>query len=123
MKNFKNLITLCCSFAIFPIAISTANAAVISSGKTTITKIVSYTGAVDTDNSTRGDMLILTVTAPAGCTSGFWLHPSNVGYNNTLSVLLSAFHTKSTVSINADDTKLLPDTGGKFCRIDSVELY
>lgn len=83
---------------------------------TTILRMTSYV------TFGNGDIVILpTVTAP-NCDSGFWLSPDDPGFSSTLSVLLSAYHAKSNISLGGDDQQLWAGSSSKFCRLIYAEL-
>ncbi|GAB4193537.1 MAG: hypothetical protein Tsb002_24090 [Wenzhouxiangellaceae bacterium] len=84
----------------------------------------------DTDNVTvelisvwvaSGDILVQTNPKPditgLGCTNDFWLtlDKDDLGYEATLSMLLSAQVSRKNIIVRADDT-----LGGEFCRLTRV---
>ena len=86
---------------------------------TTIKQIYSYSeqGVFD------GDIAIIPDNKIAGCEGGFWLRKADtIGYRNTVSFLLSAFHSGTTVSFVGSDDDIWSGSGTKFCRVDQISL-
>jgi len=83
---------------------------------TTITSIVSYT------KFGNGDVRISVANPATNCDAGFWLSPADPGFNANLSVLLSAYHSKSTVTLNGEDTQIWTGSVNKHCRLLFIEL-
>ena len=65
-----------------------AVAALVSSPKGSITRIVTYT-------TFGGGDVVFTLSAPlVGC-YGFWLRPTDAGFKNNLATLLAAYHNRT----------------------------
>ena len=56
------------------------------------------------------------------CPGGYWFKGTSGGINLSLSVALSAYHSKSKVLIYADETDDWPGLGGIECRIQAIVL-
>ena len=87
----------------------------------TIEKLYSYSeqGAFD------GDIIIKISNAPKQCPGGYWLRKAETpGYKNTVSFLLSAFHSGSKVTISAlsDQANIWSGSSTTTCRMDQVSL-
>ncbi len=95
---------------------SNVNAANQDARDTVITKLTTYT------QSGNGDVIIsATITAP-NCGGGFWLSPTDPGFNAALSTLLSAYHSKSIMNLGVEDTVFWDGSASRFCRLIYAEL-
>ncbi len=106
-------------FVIFLIVVSWTVKAGNTTVTTTIDKLYSYAeqGVFD------GDIAILISNAPAGCEGGYWLRKADtLGYQNTLSFLLSAFHSQTTVSLSGNNHEIWHGSSAKYCRLDQIAL-
>ena len=86
---------------------------------TKIDKLYSYSEQQGFD----GDIAIEISNPPAGCEGGYWLRSADtLGYKNTLSFLLSAFHAKTSVTLTGNSNEIWTGSGSKFCRLDQMSL-
>ena len=70
----------------------------------------------------NGDVVFQLDTQTTGCEGGFWLRESDPGFNSNLSLLLSAFHADTTLSLAAHTDQLWTGSATKYCRIDWLKL-
>lgn len=92
-------------------------AGVISAQNTTITGVSSYGSG-----NVTGDILIKISGPVTGCENGYYLPNNNEGKEEILSLVLSAFHAGTTVTINAYDSPRWPGSGANYCYIEAVHL-
>ena len=86
---------------------------------TKIDKLYSYSEQSGVD----GDIAIKISNPPAGCEGGYWLRKADtLGYKNTMSFLLSAFHSQTTVILSGNNNELWPGSSTKYCRLDQIAL-
>lgn len=72
-----------------------------------------------------GDIFIKISVTPSQCPGGFWLRNADtLGYKNTVSFLLSAFHsgTKVTIAGNSDQSNIWSGSSTPTCRMDQISL-
>ena len=71
----------------------------------------------------NGDVVVKVEAAyPSGCEGGFWLNKNDPGFEATMTVLLSAFHTSTKLSISAYQSQIWTGSGQKHCKINWVSL-
>lgn len=78
---------------------------------TTITRIYSYT------TFGGGDVMVEVTTPATGCAKGFWLRATDPGFKATFALLISSYHTQSTVRVGGEDTELWTGSGSVYCRM------
>jgi hypothetical protein len=70
----------------------------------------------------NGDV-IFNVDAPvAGCESGFWLTKADAGFQSNMAMLVAANMAKSTVSVVGDTAQMWGGSGGRYCKLYSIEV-
>jgi len=89
--------------------------AAVNSTTTTIDQIYSYAVAGG------GDALVVLKTNPTGC-NGFWLDSADPGFNQNLSVVLSAYHAGSQVIFYGNETQTFPGSSQNFCKAATIRL-
>lgn len=63
-----------------------------------------------------GDVLFTSAGSIAGC-YGFWLRPTDPGFKETFSTLLTAYVTKSTLRVWAHDDSIWGGSTNAYCRV------
>ena len=56
------------------------------------------------------------------CVNGFWLSPSQPGFNTNLSVLLSAYQARNKLRFHAHTDQTWEGSTGKYCKIYQIHL-
>ncbi|WP_129777620.1 hypothetical protein [Peristeroidobacter soli] len=70
-----------------------------------------------------GDIVIDVDTPVSGCTKGFWMSPSDdPGFKTAYALLLSAYHTQTSVRLQGEDTQLWSGSGSLYCRLTLATL-
>ena len=86
--------------------------------ESTISRIYNYEIA-----GSEGDLAIKIDNAPIGCEAGYWLKRSDtIGYKNSVSFLLSAFHAKSKIYLSGLTESRWQGSSGNYCQADIVAL-
>jgi hypothetical protein len=67
-----------------------------------------------------GDVVFTTQSAATNCSGGFWLKKTDDGFQANLSLLVSAYHAQTKVSVTAYDNDLWPGSGSPFCHVYAV---
>ena len=73
----------------------------------------------------EGDIIVKIPSPPTGCEAGYWLESADTrGYKNTVSFILSAFHTQKTIILSGSDAPENRWSGsqGNYCKILYVTL-
>ncbi|WP_444997518.1 hypothetical protein [Aliikangiella sp. IMCC44359] len=92
-------------------------------GNTTVTTKIDKLYSYAEQGIFDGDIAILISNPPVGCEGGYWLRKADtLGYKNTLSFLLSAFHSQTTVSLSGNNNELWSGSSNKYCRLDQIAL-
>ncbi len=82
-----------------------------------ITNVMTYT------EYGSGDVIFSLDASANGCDEGYWLPPSAPGFNTTLSIILSAYHAKSTVRLWGHDDQLWGGSAdSKYCKLNWFKL-
>lgn len=89
------------------------------SGRSVIKAIYTY-GA---DTSYQNEVVIQLKYPIQNCASGFWMSDvDSLENKKMISILLSAFHTESTVYLAGDDSKRWAGSGGEYCKLSTVGI-
>ena len=70
----------------------------------------------------NGDVVFQLDVQITECEGGFWLRESDPGFKSNLSLLLSAFHADTKLSLAAHTDQLWNGAATKYCRIDWLKL-
>lgn len=92
------------------------NADIKGSGITIIKTIVSFS------EYGGGDVVLKTVNTEPSCANGYWLKKSDPGFEVNMSILLSAYHAKSSVILRGHDNQIWGGSSGTYCHLYSIEL-
>ena len=85
------------------------------SPKGTIKRLVAYS------LYSAGDMLVSLQTNGSVCSNGYFIDKNTIGYENILSMLLSAYHAKTPIYITGDEGNKWGGSSKPTCHILSVE--
>jgi hypothetical protein len=68
-------------------------------------------------------VLVLTKTKNTTC-YGYWLSPLSPGFDHAYGALLSAFHSKSTVALTANENVAdkWPGSSNHYCKLTRLNL-
>ncbi len=69
-----------------------------------------------------GDVQVIPEVKATNCTAGYWLSPEDPGYQATLGMLVSAYHSKTVVLLSGDDQQIWSGSGSPHCRLVAVGL-
>jgi hypothetical protein len=107
-------ILLSLSLFILPITVIAAQE---RSTSTVITVLQSYPDYGDGD-------VIFKLQTPSTTCKGYWLSPNSKGFNSNLSLLLSAYHASSNLTIDGHtgDSYKWGGSGTHYCKLYSVRL-
>lgn len=87
----------------------------IASGETQIRIIDSY-------NQANGDV-VFTLASPIAQCYGYWLAKTDVGFNASVSVILSAYQAKNKVLVYGLPGQLWTGSAKPYCKLYSIELH
>ena len=107
----KILAIICFSLASFP-AFSDNETSPLSK----VNRILSYT------EYGQGDVIIKLESNGQQCEHGYWLRPSDPGFQANLSTILSAYHAQSNVILKGEPSNLWPGSSGSYCHIYQIDL-
>jgi uncharacterized protein YraI len=113
----KNLIAA--SVIFLGLGVPSANAAIVDTGSGTPTAITSLYTYSDYGG---GDVIFSIATTLVGCEGGFWLRPTDAGFERNLSLAMSAKLTGKSVRISAYNDSLWSGSGTKYCRLHSIGI-
>ena len=80
---------------------------------TTVSSVWSY--------SSTGDVTFKVANPIPECIDGYWIAKTDVGFQVNFSMILAASAAKSSVVVDAYTDKLWPGSGGKYCKLNSLE--
>jgi len=71
-----------------------------------------------------GGDVIFKVDNPSAICKGYWLSPNTKGFNANLSIVLSAYHSSSKLTIDGhpEDIYKWKGSGTHYCKLYSVKL-
>lgn len=93
-----------------------AFASVKSSSSSTVKTVITYS------QHGGGDVVFKISNSEISCADGYWLKKPDPGFEANLSVLLSAYHSKSPVIARGHDDHIWTGSTGKYCLLYSIEL-
>lgn len=71
----------------------------------------------------NGDVIVqYSGTSVAGCSTGFWLSPSQPGFKQTYAMLLAAASAGRTVTLYSDSGQLWSGSGDQWCKLSTVRV-
>ena len=82
----------------------------------TITSLISY------NQYGNGDVVIFTKEKTSACSSGYWITKNDIGFSGNLSMLLSAYQTKSKILIYGLPDNMWKASSGKYCKLYQITL-
>lgn len=97
-------------------ALPSQAALVMTPAPTTVVFVHSYT------EWRGGDMVFKTGTMVAGCEAGFWLRPTDPGFQRNVALLTSAHLSGRQVMVWARDDIIWNGSSFKFCWVDSIRV-
>jgi hypothetical protein len=95
-------------------------AAIVDTGASTP---VTITGLTSYEDFGGGDVVFSITSAVTGCEGGFWLRPTDPGFQRSLAIAMSAQLGGRSVRIAAHNDSLWPGSGAKYCRIYNIGLF
>ncbi|MBQ4850270.1 hypothetical protein [Pseudoalteromonas sp. MMG012] len=93
-----------------------AFASVKSSSSSTVKTVITYS------QHGGGDVVFKISNSEISCADGYWLKKIDPDFEANLSVLLSAYHSKSTVITGGHDVQIWTGSTSKYCLLYSIEL-
>jgi hypothetical protein len=112
MKNLYFLIAI--SLVVSASIARPTSAAIVDTGATTP---VTITGVYSYSDFGGGDVVFTIATTIVGCEAGFWLRPTDPGFQRNLAMAMSAQLAGKSVRIGAYNDSLWPGSGAKYCRL------
>jgi hypothetical protein len=94
-----------------------SNAAYVQGINTTIKSVSAYGSGLVT-----GDIRITVHDAVVGCEAGYYVKSDNPGKDSILSLVLSAYHSKTVLKINALDAPRWNGSGANYCEVEGIHL-
>ena len=70
----------------------------------------------------QGDVTVWLENNGAICTHGYWLRKADPGFDANLSLVLSAFHAQSAISIRGHTDDIWTGSSGTFCHVYLIDL-
>ena len=67
-----------------------------------------------------GDTTVFLEKNPVGCEQGFWMRPTQTGFEDKLHTLEAAAHQNSRIMITGDGADLWQQLADRNCRLDTV---
>lgn len=109
MRKFRTIISL----VLGALCSQAANAALVGSSNVTVTRVNAF-------SQFGGGDLVFTVSSPvAGC-DGFWLRPSDPGFQTLSALVMTLYASKLQTQVFAYDNELWPGSAtSKLCRVYS----
>ncbi|MEO9599799.1 hypothetical protein [Parasphingorhabdus sp.] len=100
----------------FAFILASAHAAIVGSttNKVTITGLFSYS------DYGGGDVIITTDSDISGCEAGYWLRPTDDGFEQNFAIAMSASLANRPVIVMAHNDQLWSGSAGKYCRLDLI---
>ena len=71
----------------------------------------------------RGDVVVYIDKTLPSCEHGFWLSPEDIGFNTTVSFLLSSFHAKAKIVAYGYNDQRWGGFQGNFCKLGILGLH
>ena len=69
-----------------------------------------------------GDVVFRLETTLAGCDDGYWLRPTDPGFQRNVAMLMSAQLARRAISVFAFDSQLWSGSVAKYCRVDMIAM-
>lgn len=69
-----------------------------------------------------GDVVFRLETTLAGCDDGYWLRPTDPGFQRNVAMLMSAQLARRAISVFAFDSQLWSGSVAKYCRLDMIAM-
>ena len=69
-----------------------------------------------------GDVVFRLQTILAGCEGGYWLRPTDPGFQRNVAMLMSAQLARRAISIYAYDNQIWSGSVAKYCRVDMIAM-
>lgn len=91
-----------------------AQASLVNTGATTIKNITTFT------DYGAGDIIIATANSGTTECPVYWMTKADPGFQANLSLIIAAYHAKSTIAIDGHTELRWPGTSGKSCKIYSI---
>ncbi|MEP2103975.1 MAG: hypothetical protein ABJP02_17750 [Parasphingorhabdus sp.] len=104
------------TFLIFALAPTQAAIVGSSTEKATIATLYSYS------DYGGGDVVFTITTAVPGCDAGYWLRPTDPGFDRNLAAVMSAHLAGRPIIVLAHDDQLWSSSPGKYCRVNLVAI-
>lgn len=109
---------LALAFLLSIMFVSHVIAAEVWTPSTKISSITTYaTAAVG-----EGDVTIEVSTPASGCSNGFWLENGAIGFNSSLSTVLSAYHAGTDVRLFGDTAARWSSSSGEYCKLTRIRF-
>lgn len=71
----------------------------------------------------QGDVIFKMDENGTQCTHGYWLRPSDPGFESNLSVVLSAFHSQSNLRVIGQDHAIWTGSSAyTYCHVSNISL-
>ncbi|GAA0463887.1 hypothetical protein GCM10009096_00450 [Parasphingorhabdus litoris] len=112
MKLFLIIASFLVSFA------TPVQAAIVGSA----TEKIAITGIYSYSDYGGGDVVFTIATVVPGCDAGFWLRPSDPGFDRNLAAVMSAHLSNRPIIVLAHDDQLWGGSTGKYCRVDMIAI-
>ncbi len=87
-----------------------------STDKVTVTKLYSYS------EYGGGDVVFAITTVVPGCEAGYWLRPTDAGFDRNLAAVMSTHLAGRPIIVLAHDDQLWSGSPGKYCRVDLIAI-
>ncbi len=85
-----------------------------STAKVTIATLYSYS------DYGGGDVVFAITTVVPGCEAGYWLRPTDPGFDRNLAAVMSAHLAGRSIIVLAHNDRLWSGSPGKYCRVHLI---
>jgi hypothetical protein len=69
-----------------------------------------------------GDVVFRLDTTLTGCEAGFWLRPTDPGFQRNVAMLMSAQLARRAISVHAYDDQIWSGSVSKYCRVSMIAM-
>jgi hypothetical protein len=84
--------------------------------------IVSDYSKIQQIDTYAGDTIVFLSNNPAGCELGFWMRPTQDGFEEKLDKVEKAAHAQARVKVSGDGSDLWNQLEERNCRLESIEV-
>jgi len=84
--------------------------------------VVSDFSKIQQIDTYAGDTIVFLSNNPAGCEQGFWMRPTQEGFEDKLDKVEKAAHAQARVKVSGDASDLWNQLEERNCRLQTIEV-